>query len=430
MRATLDDVARDTGLPPPRTPAAAAELCWLLEQTQLVLDQYEEQLFAADTATLAQQTSRGRSGAMPAMLAYMTGADYRAALQRAIALRRTPLSAFGGGSTIARELEHAAYIGELWQRVAPGISPRAWGRLDTLRAQLAEMRAILERLRPFGVVDDAQPLETMAGRCAALQSDSRAAFRVARMNEILRELRSWNLGPLLDGLKRTATPAELWPRCFEFAWLSSILDQLFSQDTGLASFSGQAQSQVVREFGASDRQRLEIAAARVRRAHAEAVIAAMNQYPDEADLVRREAAKKKRHLPLRTLLARAPHVLTAVCPCWMASPLSVSQLVDARQAHFDVVVFDEASQVPPEDAVAAILRGRQLVVAGDRHQLPPTRFFIAGDDDDVEAGELAPAEGFESLLDLLGAQLDFMVARLALSQPRRVADRVLEPAYL
>src|SRR5206468_7352525 len=114
-------------------------------------------------------------------------------------------------------------------------------------------------------------------------------------------------------------------------------------------------------------------------------ITAMNAYPEEAVNVRHEAFKQKAHKPVRKLAVEAPHVLTAIKPCWMASPLSVSQLLlGSRDSPFDVVIFDEASQVLPEDAVTALLRGRVAVVAGDRHQLPPTPFFVAGQDDGDE----------------------------------------------
>ena len=73
-----------------------------------------------------------------------------------------------------------------------------------------------------------------------------------------------------------------------------------------------------------------------------------------------------------------------VCPCWMASPLSVSQLLDGSKQYFDYVIFDEASQVLPEDAVAAILRGKKVVVAGDSKQLPPTTFFAASEEESRE----------------------------------------------
>lgn len=81
------------------------------------------------------------------------------------------------------------------------------------------------------------------------------------------------------------------------------------------------------------------------------------------------------------------------------SPLSVAQFLDPRTTRFDVVIFDEASQVRPEDAVGAILRGNQLVVAGDTKQLPPTSFFdvLGTPDDDGDPGIVA-ASDVESIL--------------------------------
>src|SRR5262245_1444340 len=143
----------------------------------------------------------------------------------------------------------------------------------------------------------------------------------------------------------------------------------------------------------------------------------MNQHFGQSNLVRSQALKKSRHIPLRQLLSRAPDVLTRIAPCWIASPLSVSQLLDGGQRHFDIVVFDEASQVLQEEAVPALYRANQVVVAGDRHQLPPTTFFataVEGEDDaeleDVaQANALATATeaigGYESLLDTLDAFL-------------------------
>ena len=125
----------------------------------------------------------------------------------------------------------------------------------------------------------------------------------------------------------------------------------------------------------------------------------MNAHQDQEDLIRHEAAKRARHLPFRKLLAQAPDVLTALRPCWFASPLSVSELMPAARQYFDVVLFDEASQVLPEDAVPALLRASTAVVAGDQNQLPPTTFFDLSGDEDEEAESASAVEGFESLLD-------------------------------
>jgi superfamily I DNA and/or RNA helicase len=88
-------------------------------------------------------------------------------------------------------------------------------------------------------------------------------------------------------------------------------------------------------------------------------------------------------MPLRRLFAQIPNLIPVLKPCLMMSPLSVAQFLPADRYQFDVVIFDEASQVRPHDAIGAILRGKQLIVAGDSQQLPPTAFFERSVDDDI-----------------------------------------------
>ena len=108
-------------------------------------------------------------------------------------------------------------------------------------------------------------------------------------------------------------------------------------------------------------------------------------------------------------------------PCWMMSPLSVSQYLDSGDQLFDLVIFDEASQVCPEDSISSILRGKQLIVVGDPRQLPPTRFFAKSladdsraDDEDDEDEE--QEERTQSILDeCLSANFRDAQHRVALS---------------
>ena len=138
----------------------------------------------------------------------------------------------------------------------------------------------------------------------------------------------------------------------------------------------------------------------------------MIEYPDEATLVAQQAARKIGHKPVREMFEGAPHVIGALKPCWVMSPLVVSQLLPAASGEppFDVVIFDEASQITQPDAIPAILRGRRIIVAGDELQLPPTSFFASSDpqseeDDEADAAaldhDLAATEGFESILQTL-----------------------------
>jgi very-short-patch-repair endonuclease len=95
----------------------------------------------------------------------------------------------------------------------------------------------------------------------------------------------------------------------------------------------------------------------------------------EAGVLLKEFTRKRGHLPIRKLMNRAGGLIQKIKPCFMMSPLTIAQYLDPRTTKFDVIIFDEASQVKPEDAIGALLRGNQVVVMGDSKQLPPTSFF-------------------------------------------------------
>ena len=80
-------------------------------------------------------------------------------------------------------------------------------------------------------------------------------------------------------------------------------------------------------------------------------------------------------MPTRYLLQNYFSTVSAIKPLFLMSPLSVSTYL-SPSAQFDLVVFDEASQIFPEDALGAIYRGKQAIIVGDEHQLPPTSFFM------------------------------------------------------
>ena len=81
------------------------------------------------------------------------------------------------------------------------------------------------------------------------------------------------------------------------------------------------------------------------------------------------------------------------------SPLSVSTFLSSDMK-FDVVVFDEASQIFPQDAIGAIYRGKQLIVVGDSKQMPPSNFFNSSSIQDDNDDETDDVTDFESILDI------------------------------
>ena len=113
-------------------------------------------------------------------------------------------------------------------------------------------------------------------------------------------------------------------------------------------------------------------------------------------ILKHELAKQRRHKPVRQLAEEMGADFTRLAPCMLMSPLSIAQYLPASSELFDIVIFDEASQITPWDAVGSIGRGRQLVVAGDQKQMPPTTFFSRGTAAALDDEEL---EDLESILD-------------------------------
>jgi very-short-patch-repair endonuclease len=102
----------------------------------------------------------------------------------------------------------------------------------------------------------------------------------------------------------------------------------------------------------------------------------------EMSLIEHELGKKKGHISARQLTKRAGRALLELKPCWMMSPLAIAQYLPKGELKFDLVIIDEASQMPPEDALGAIMRGAKVMIVGDTNQLPPSNFFrkMLGDD--------------------------------------------------
>ena len=170
----------------------------------------------------------------------------------------------------------------------------------------------------------------------------------------------------------------------EVASLASVYDylarEIFTEEPWLRSFNGASHEAIRQQFREYDRkiislQRQKIASRINQNTIPPGVRGAKAADYTELALIKKEANKKTRHIPIRQLIKRAGQALIALKPCFMMSPLSVAQYLEPGHIEFDLVVMDEASQVKPEDALGAIARGRQIVIVGDPKQLPPTSFF-------------------------------------------------------
>ena len=185
------------------------------------------------------------------------------------------------------------------------------------------------------------------------------------------------------------------------------LDKMLQQFPSVRDFRGRIQEQNIQEFCTLDIEQFKIAQARVRERLVNRIpdFNAITSSRDEIGILKRELSKQRRIMPLRKLFMAIPNLMSALKPCFMMSPLSVSVFLEAKSYEFDLVVFDEASQVHTEDAIGAIMRGKQVIIVGDTKQLPPTNFFattLNDEDFDVDNGDEETddyAGAYESILD-------------------------------
>ena len=199
----------------------------------------------------------------------------------------------------------------------------------------------------------------------------------------------------------------IFHRRFYVLWL----DHVRGQSPALRNFRGGEHADVIGSFRTLDaghktlaRQRLNARLQQHRRQIFTSAVGDSRSELSQASGALRRELQKKRHGSIRKMVVKTAPALLELKPCWMMSPLSVSQYLDSGAQLFDLVIFDEASQVCPEDSISSILRGKQLIVVGDPRQLPPTRFFAKSLADDSgaedEEEEEAEEEGrTQSILD-------------------------------
>lgn len=273
------------------------------------------------------------------------------------------------------------------------------------------------------LVDLAKPTESISGPPHADGALERVQGVLAGWQSARRQIQPWclwrnardtaiaqGLQGLVISLESGAVALPAVEGHFEYSYQSWWLKKTIDNDPVLRSFSSADHERKIREFRqADDRfQKLTeryIAATLAGRIPTAA--AAVVSADSELGRLRRELQKQRGHTPVRQLIKGLPTLLPKLKPCLLMSPLSVAQYLDAGFAQFDLVVFDEASQIPVWDAVGAIARGKQLVVVGDPKQLPPTNFFNKSSDSDSDGAGPEQVDDLESILDeCLGAGMN------------------------
>ncbi|MCY3893540.1 MAG: AAA domain-containing protein [Acidimicrobiaceae bacterium] len=389
------------GVPLPDKAADRANVLELLGDIRSLLDRCGPEVYSLDHAALETVFARARGSSRLNRLLSRELRHGRKTVE-AVLLdeKQKRLSAVEAAGIAELALRHCS----LWAELGADGAPRAPADLDGALSAVGEALSALARLAEIRLIDPTSAATlswaALSDDIAALAAEAHVAQRLPRLRELDVELRSAGVDVVLSSLDDECTPLQA-AAVVERAWLDQVLEDIVFAEPRLANFDTGRATRTQAEFAEFDRTHIGVNPMRIRRNVAEAVVAAMNEHPTEADLIRKEAAKKRRHRSIRQMLADAPHVLTSLRPCWTMSPVLVAEMIPAQSGLFDVVIFDEASQIPPAEAISSLARARQAVIAGDSNQLPPTAFFgrDAFEDDSADETDFS-ASDVESLLDL------------------------------
>ncbi len=276
-------------------------------------------------------------------------------------------------------------------------------RLD---AAVQSAAAFEEALAPYPAYSSASQgesaVDALASRLTNLLGRLPALRAFLRYGLARRDAEAAGLARLAGELESGRVAQDDFPDFLATARCKTMLDEILAESPELSRFSGTRQEERIREFCRRDDEYLRLTRRLIfARLSASLPRRRTGPCPEDSELgiLRRECEKHARQKPVRMLLEQLPTLVPALKPCFLMSPLSVAQYLPAGTAPFDLVVFDEASQIPVWDAIGAIARGKQLVVVGDPRQMPPTNFFqktLAEGDEDTAPDEV---EDLESILD-------------------------------
>ena len=242
-----------------------------------------------------------------------------------------------------------------------------------------------------------------------------------RFYDLFNEIKKQNLLPFIEECLKNGLDVIKMAEAYAHIYYTTWMMHVYYLEPKLSNFRRNNQDLFVKKYIELDKKgfiesRLEIVTKQ--RDKIKKINDTIYYYPGtnttltaQFTLIAKEANKKRAVKPIRVMLKEAKDIIKILKPCFLMSPLSVASYMEYNPNAFDVVIFDEASQIFPWDAIGAIARSKQVIVVGDSKQMPPTNFFMAStdnfDEDDFEEYEDENAADYESILDLCSAVLPF-----------------------
>ena len=259
---------------------------------------------------------------------------------------------------------------EVWQAHCPsGGWPRLPDGLELIEDEFSAVRADLDALdevlagTPLGAGLSTLTFPVLLERLTRLRADTSPLQTLPDRTGLLHRLRSAGLGPLVEDLASRRTDPALAPAELDLAWWSTVIEQILADDPALAGYDGTALGGLSAHYAALDRAHVDSLNAPALASVVGHIGSALRQHRDQAEALFADLVEE-RLTTLRDTVTRHPDVARRLRPVIAASPMLVPQVLPPTRT-VDLVILDSAAHLPVEVALAAIARGRQVVVIGD-----------------------------------------------------------------
>lgn len=335
------------------------------------------------------------------------------ALKNLFKEEQTDLSDINNKATL---VQHLSSITNNWERNGLGKLVQIWQEKKLQYSdeiKQSNFAAITEFIQLTTTFNEQNKIyETLTG-INFQQKENWLNERVAQLQNIqvhLPQLRNWinyvqlrnqgeslSLQWLISAYENKLCGSENINDYFNYTVHASVIQRIISQHESLSLFNVGLFESKIEQYKkiAKDFQNLTIQELRVKLAAELPNTTAEAMQSSEIGILQRAIKNRGRGLSIRKLFDQIPVLLPRIAPCMLMSPISVAQYFDVNTKHFDIVIFDEASQLPTCEAVSALARANQCVIVGDPKQMPPTSFFstVKLDEENMDVEDL------ESILD-------------------------------
>lgn len=264
--------------------------------------------------------------------------------------------------------------------------------LDKLKEFETEFMADMSSLE-----NNADWLAVSADRFSTYADNADKLRYAAEFNSADKELSENGLSGVCESYRSGSVNSQNVSSAFSCCLNYELSLMIINSDKRLRSFSSNTANDLITQFKDTidNFSRLTVQELLARLSAKVPVAGSSCASTSEMGILKRAIKSNGRMMSLRSLFDKIPNLLRKLCPCMLMSPISVAQYIDPSFPKFDLVIFDEASQLPTAEAAGTIARGENVVIVGDPKQLPPTNFFSSNRIDE----ENSEKEDLESLLD-------------------------------